>query len=209
MDRCVLHQRPIFLYSQASHLLSFVGKEPHCLQHTVPWSLDIYSTQISPVYRVGKPGITNWGTHFCPPHNNSSVHLSTKKEGQRSGWFTERKRRGWTTLRDSAISSPKSAPIHLEWPWQEQRRFGLTASAPVSELSAPAYRNGQAPSVACKCGSEVKVVDHVVFHICSICRIWLIFSVSNGLLKIGLGQPDCRVCRWWCSCCMCEDCRWP
>jgi len=20
--------------------------------------------------------------------------------------------------------------------------------------------------------------------------------------------PDCRSCRWWCSCCMWEDCRW-
>jgi len=38
-----------------------------------------------------------------------------------------------------------------------------------------------------------------------------IFSVSNGLrlLKIVLCKSDCWCCRWWCSCCMREDCRWP
>jgi len=28
-------------------------------------------------------------------------------------------------------------------------------------------------------------------------------------LKIVLSKPDCRCCRWWCSCCIWEDCRWP
>jgi len=45
LDACVLHQRTIFLSSQASNLLSYVAKEPHCLQHSVPWSLGICSTQ--------------------------------------------------------------------------------------------------------------------------------------------------------------------
>ena len=33
----------------------------------------------------------------------------------------------------------------LEWPFQEQRGFGLTASAPVSDVSAPACTNGVWP----------------------------------------------------------------
>jgi len=28
------------------------------------------------------------------------------------------------------------------------------------------------------------------------------FRTAYGLLKIGLSKPDCRGCRWWCSCCI-------
>jgi len=38
-----VHQRTLFLSSQAFNLLSFVAKEPHCLEHAVPWNLDICS----------------------------------------------------------------------------------------------------------------------------------------------------------------------
>ena len=33
------------------------------------------------------------------------------------------------------------------------------------------------------------------------------FWPASGLLKIVLSKPDCRGCRWWCSCCMREDWR--
>jgi len=35
------------------------------------------------------------------------------------------------------------------------------------------------------------------------------FRPASGVLKIVLSKPDCRCCRWWCSCCMWENCRWP
>ena len=35
------------------------------------------------------------------------------------------------------------------------------------------------------------------------------FQPASVLLKIVLCKPVCRGCRWWCSCCMWEDCRWP
>jgi len=38
----------------------------------------------------------------------------------------------WTTLQDSALSSPTPTPTLLDWHFQEQRGSGLTASAPVS-----------------------------------------------------------------------------
>jgi len=49
---------------------------------------------------------------------------------------------GWKTLQDSALSSSTPAPTLLEWPLQEQRESGLTASAPVSDVTAPACTNG-------------------------------------------------------------------
>jgi len=66
LNACILHQRTIFLSSQASNLLSLVTNEPHCLQHAIPWSLDNCSTQRSPVHRVGMHGISNRDTHFVP-----------------------------------------------------------------------------------------------------------------------------------------------
>ena len=33
------------------------------------------------------------------------------------------------------------------------------------------------------------------------------FRTASGWLKTVLS--NCCVCRWWCSCCLCEDWRWP
>jgi len=49
------------------------------------------------------------------------------------------------TLRDSILSSPTPVPTLLEWLLREQRGFGLTASAPVSDVSASACTNGVWP----------------------------------------------------------------
>ena len=104
------------------------------------WSLDICSTQHSPAHRVGMHGITNRDTHFYPPHNNSSVHLTTTSEVRRSGWTTDGMRSGWTTPREPALSSP--TPTLLEWPSEEQRGSSLSASAPESDISSPACTTG-------------------------------------------------------------------
>jgi len=145
LDVCVLNQRTTFLSSQASNLLSFVAKEPHCLERAVPWSLDICSTQRSPVHRVGMHGISNRDAHLYPPHNKSLVKLTISTEVQRSGRITNGMRGGWTTPHDSVLSSPTPAPTLLVWPSQEQRGSGLTASAPVSDVCAPACTNGVWP----------------------------------------------------------------
>jgi len=54
----------------------------------------------------------------------------------------------------------------LGWPSQEEPASGLTASAPVSDVSTPACTNGVWPplSAACECGAEEQTVDHVVLQ---------------------------------------------
>ena len=53
LDTCILHQWTIFITLPSSNFLSFAAKEPHCLQHAAPWSMDICATQSSPVHRSG------------------------------------------------------------------------------------------------------------------------------------------------------------
>jgi len=103
LDTCVLNQRTTFLSSssQASNLLNFVAMEPHCLQHTVPSSLDICSTQRSPVHLVGMQGISNRDTHLYRLHNNSSVRLTK---------ITMR-------LAASKLVSDVSAPVYTNGVW--------------------------------------------------------------------------------------------
>jgi len=57
-------------------MVSTSNWEPHCLQHTAPWSLDRYSTQRSPVHQVGIHSISNRDTHLCHLHNYSSAYLT-------------------------------------------------------------------------------------------------------------------------------------
>ena len=92
LDACALHHRTTFQSSQASNLLSFVAMEPHSLWHALPWSLDICSTQRSPVLRVQMHVATNRDTHLCPPHI-SSVYLTTTYV-LRSGRITNGMRSG-------------------------------------------------------------------------------------------------------------------
>ena len=94
---------------------------------------------------MGIRGISNRDTRFYPPHNNSSVHLTTTTYVRRSVRITDGMRNCWTTLRDSALSSLPSVPTRLEWPFQEQRETRLTASVTMSDVSAPAYTNGLWP----------------------------------------------------------------
>jgi len=85
-------------------------------------SLDIFSTQCSPVHRVGMHVISNPDTHLYLPHDNSSVHLTTT-ELQRSGQITDGMRSCWRTLQDLVLSSLTLAPSLLEWSRQKQRAW--------------------------------------------------------------------------------------
>jgi len=79
-----------------------------------------------------------------PPHNISSVHLKTTYVWC-TGRITNGMRNGWTAQQDSAFSSPAPAPTLPEWPSQEEPGSGSTASALVSDVSAPACTNGVWP----------------------------------------------------------------
>ena len=65
-------------------------------------SPDTCSTQRSPVHRVQMHGASNRDTHLYPPHNNSSVFLTTTYV-RRTGRITNVMRSGQTTPQDSAF----------------------------------------------------------------------------------------------------------
>jgi len=115
----------------------------------VPCSLEIRSTQLAPVHRVGNARHLKSRypfVHLCPPYDNSSVHLTTTTEVRRSGRTTDGMRSSWRALRDSVLLSLTSAPTLPDWPCQEQRGYGSNAtSAPVLDVVAPAYTNGVWP----------------------------------------------------------------
>jgi len=105
---------------------------------------------------------------------------------RRSRRITNGMRSGRTAPKDSAFSSP--APTLPEWPSQEQLGSGLTASAPVSGVSAPACTNGVWPplrpaSVAQKnklstmLSSNVQSIDLPID--CTAWRFWTMRQ-SNG-----------------------------
>ena len=110
------------------------------------WSLDICSTQHPSAHRVQMHGASHRDTDLYPPHNNSSVYLTTTTTYMlRSGWIIGGMRSSWKTLRDSVRSSSALAPASLEWSFYEQGLSSLTISAPVSDVSVPACTNGVCP----------------------------------------------------------------
>ena len=84
--------------------------------------------------------------------------------------FVWRLRSGWTILRDSVLSSPTLAPTLLEWLCQGQRGSALTASSPVSDISAPAYTNGYGHFWGLWVWRRKQTVHHVVLK-CPIHRL--------------------------------------
>ena len=85
------------------------------------------------------------GTHLYPPHNISSVHLTTTTYVRRSGRITNGMRSGRIAPQDSAFSSPTPVPTLPEWHSQEEPESGLTTSAPESDVFALACTNGVWP----------------------------------------------------------------
>ena len=68
--------------------------------------------------------------------------LTTTTYVRRSGRITDGTRCGWTTLQRLHTFIPDTGTHPPEWPFQEQPGSGLTASAPVSDVSASACTNG-------------------------------------------------------------------
>ena len=87
-------------------------------------------------------GVSNRDTHLYPPRNNPSYHQTTRTYALGGSPMDAEWLDNPTRL---ALSSSTPAPTLLEWPFQEQRGRGLTASAPVSDVSALAYTNGVWP----------------------------------------------------------------
>jgi len=62
------------------------------------------------VHRVQMHGASNRNTHLYPPHNISSIYLTTTTYMRRGGRITTGMRGGRTAPQDSAFSSPTPAP---------------------------------------------------------------------------------------------------
>jgi len=153
LDACILHQQTTFLFLQASSLLSFFTKE------------QMHGVSCKCMASMQMHGVSNQDTHLYPPHNNSSVHLTTRTTNVRhTGRITKGMRSGCATLRDSALPSSILALTLLEWPSQEQPGSVLFASVLVLDASAPACTNGVWPPVACECGAEEHTINHVVLQ---------------------------------------------
>ena len=74
-------------------------------------------------------------------HNNPSVHITTVTEVQPSEWIADGMQKGWRALRASVLSSRTHPPGMSR---QEQRAgSGSTASAAVSDVSAPVCTHGR------------------------------------------------------------------
>jgi len=80
------------------------------LQYAMTWTLDICSTQHSPVYQVRMDAVSNRDTHLYSPHNPSVHHDDNNRSDAlcvdhqwNVGWLR--------TLRDSALSTPTLAPL--------------------------------------------------------------------------------------------------
>jgi len=95
--------------------------------------------------------------HLISPSDDNNIV-------RRSGWITDGMRSGWRTLRDSVLSSPTSPPTLLECPCQEQRGSDLTTSAPLSNVSTPAYANRVWSILQLVSVVEEHTVDHVILH---------------------------------------------
>jgi len=67
-------------------------------------------------------------SHVHPPHNNSSVHLTTTKYVPRCGRIADGMRSGLTTLKDSEPSSPTLVLTLCQGPSQLQPGPAITAS---------------------------------------------------------------------------------
>jgi len=133
----------------------------------VPWSLCICTTQLPLVQQVGSTASQNQDTHLYLPHNNSSVHLTTT-EVWHSGQITDGMWCSWRTLQDSLLSSLIPTSTFLEWPCKEQCGSSLTASAPVSDISALITQMGCGPSMACSVAQWNRLFTIMSFMVQSI-----------------------------------------
>jgi len=135
----------------------------------VPCSLEIRSTQLAPVHRVGNARHLKSRypfVHLCPPYDNSSVHLTTTTEVRRSGRTTDGMRSSWRALRDSVLLSLTSAPTLPELAlsrtaWVRLKRHLCTG---FGRCRSSLHKWGMALSAACECGAEEQTFDQVVLH---------------------------------------------
>ena len=160
LDACVLQQQTTFQSSQSSNLLSVVALEAYA----VPWRLDTCSTHRLPVHRLHMHVTSERDTQLYPPHNNTSVWL-TSTHFRSTRRITNGMRCGRTTIQGSALSSPTPANTHQEQPSQKKPGSVLISlRIGVGRFRSCLYKWSMASSAACECGAEEQTVDHVALQ---------------------------------------------
>ena len=128
--------------------------------------MDTCSTQRSPVHRVQLHSASNRDTHLYPPHNTSSVFLTTTTTYvRRSGRVINGTWSGRTTPQDSALQF--QTPVHTHThgmilPRRAWVRLNRLRTC-VGRFDSCLYKWGIASSATCECGAE-QTVDHVILH---------------------------------------------
>ena len=111
----------------------------------MPWSLDICSTQRSPIHRVLLHGVSNRDTHYrlvpaaqqlLSLSDNSNICAAQLADHQWNAKWADNPTRLRTLIPDTGTHTPP------EWPCQEEPGSSFTVSAPVLDVSAPACTNG-------------------------------------------------------------------
>ena len=106
-------------------------------------------------------GASNRDTHLYPPHNISSVYLTTYV--RRSGRITNGMRSGRTTPQDLHFHPRHRHPPGMTLPRRAWVRLNRLRTC-VGRFRSCLYKWGMASSAACECGAEEQTVDHVVLQ---------------------------------------------
>jgi len=163
LGACVPHQRTTSHHRRhptcsASSQWSHTVSSTPCHEAWTP------STQRSSVHQVQVHGASNRNTHLYPPHNNSSVHLTTTT-------YVGRARRITNGVGSGRIPY-KTPHFHLRHRYPPPRNdppkksLGPTKPSPHRCWTFPLLfvQMGMAFSAACECGAEEQTVDQVVLQ---------------------------------------------
>jgi len=156
--------------------------EPHSLWHALPWSLDICSTQRSPVLRVQMHVATNRDTHLCPPHI-SSVYLTTTYV-LRSGRITNGMRSGRNNPTKLLIFIPNTG-----------------TGTHTHRIDPPKKSLGPAQPPPHRCRTSPLLLVQMRYGL--VCGLWVWRRRTNRrpcVLQCQIHQPahtDCIASRFW------------
>ena len=130
-----------------------------------------------------------------PPHNNSSVHLTTTTEMRRTGRITDRMRGGWrnttrlrTFIPDTGTHTPGMDLPRTVWVRLNRLHTG------VGRFRSYLHKWGMVYSAACECDVEEQTVDHVFLAVESV-QCWPPYGLC------GLTILDDKTIEWLLNTC--------
>ena len=128
LNACVPHLRTTYLFYHASHRLSFIEREPHCLWHVVFRSLVIYSMIGSrSTFMQGIDSLSE-DTPLCLLLWNYSEMQANWAPVQQDGRTTRGALGGGRALLACIHFLMMWTPFHLEWDLPDQPGSGWTVS---------------------------------------------------------------------------------